>query len=267
MIVTEGRLCRVGTVHFDEEPPSPPGVDVVRYLQRRAPLPGAMCSPYHTRVIDLRQDTEALHAATAKDLRRNLRNGERNNLAYQSWKGDAAVVAEACDFYDRFAQSKGLPLADRAMIGAYRAQDRLYVSVVRAGDEPLVWHVYYSWRHRIVSLCSASFFRAHTDSAQRALLGAANRYHRWRDILMFKDAGFAVFDFGGWYEGTTDPERLRINRYKEDFGGTVERNWNCTRPVTLKGRLALLARQLPGATASLRERATRRFAGAAAEAS
>jgi hypothetical protein len=212
-------------------------------------------------VLDLRQDTEALRAATAKDLRRNLRNGERNGLVYQSWRDDAGAVAEACDFYDRFALSKGIPFADRAVIAAYAAQERLYVSVITAGDEPLVWHMYYVWRHRVVSLCSASFYRGYTDPAQRALLGVANRYHKWRDILMFKDAGFTVFDFGGWYEGTTDPDRLRINRYKEDFGGTVERNWNCTLPVTLKGRLALLARRLPGVATSLRERATRRFAG------
>ncbi len=31
--------------------------------------------------------------------------------------------------------------------------------------------------------------------------------------------GFRVYDFGGWYAGSTDVEKLMINRFKEEFGG------------------------------------------------
>jgi hypothetical protein len=260
MIVTEGRLCRVGTVHFDEEPPATAGLDIVRFVQRRTPVPGAICAPYFTMVLDLRRDAETMLAAMNKGMRKDLRNGEKKGLTYRAWHGDPAVVEEACAFYDRFAASKGIPLADRVTLDRYAAEKRLRVSSIASGDETLVWHVYYTWRHRAVSLYSASFYRAQSDPARRALVGVANRYHKWRDILTFKDAGFTVFDFGGWYEGTTDPDRLRINKFKEDFAGVVERNWNCELPVTLKGHVALAARRLPALTAAVRDFATRRFA-------
>jgi hypothetical protein len=61
---------------------------------------------------------------------------------------------------------------------------------------------------------------------------------------MYKEAGVAIFDQGGWYEGTTDQERLRINNFKERFGGTIIRNFDCHRAITLRGALMLEARGL-----------------------
>ncbi len=55
----------------------------------------------------------------------------------------------------------------------------------------------------------------------------------------------SIYDFGGWYEGREDEERLRINAFKESFGGTVAQGWNAERLITLKARIAfLLARKL-----------------------
>jgi hypothetical protein len=258
MIITQGRFCRVATVHFDEEPSSPLNADLINFVQRRTPVPGAVCTPYHTMVLDLRRDEESLLAAMNKGMRKDLRSAGRKGLDYQAWHGDRAVIAEALEFYDRFAALKRIAPADRQLVDALVTAGRLYVSTIRTGGEPLVWHFCYAWRERAVSLYSASFYRTFTDPAQRALVGIANRYHKWRDILMFKEAGFGVFDFGGWYEGTTDVEKLRINKYKEEFGGTPERNFNCLLPVTLKGRVALAARRLPLMIASVRERLPRR---------
>lgn len=50
---------------------------------------------------------------------------------------------------------------------------------------------------------------------------------------MYKQAGVRIFDQGGWYDGTTDEEKLRIVR-----------NFDCHRPITMKGTLMLEARGL-----------------------
>ena len=81
-------------------------------------------------------------------------------------------------------------------------------------------------------------------SAARNLIGRANRYLIWNDLLRYKDQGLKWFDFGGWYEGTTDPALLRINEFKKGFGGQVMREYVCEQIVTLRGWVALNAARL-----------------------
>ena len=70
-------------------------------------------------------------------------------------------------------------------------------------------------------------------------MGRANRYLFWHDIIRYKEQGLKLFDFGGWYPGTTDNMRLEINRFKEGFGGRVVREYNCEQITSVRGWLLL----------------------------
>jgi hypothetical protein len=243
MIISQGRLCRVANVYFEEEPECVK-VDIVHYIQRASPVPDAYCSVFCTIVIDLGREPEALLAGMHRNTRNEIRHGMRKGLRHLAWRNHPVVLEHACDFYDRFAVLKGLPPADRRYLRLLAAAGQLDLSVVRDGDRDLVWHVYYRTPQRVLNLISASLFMAHAESSERALIGIANRYHTWMDILMFRQAGIPIFDQGGWYDGTTDQEKLRINNFKERFGGTIIRNFDCHRALTLKGTLTLEARGL-----------------------
>jgi lipid II:glycine glycyltransferase (peptidoglycan interpeptide bridge formation enzyme) len=67
-----------------------------------------------------------------------------------------------------------------------------------------------------------------------------NRCLHWNDMRWFKREGIPTYDLGGWYNGIQDEEKLRINKFKEEFGGTIVKNYNCVQGVTLKGKVALL---------------------------
>ena len=241
MIVSQGRFCRLATVYFDEEP-APVDVDIIHYIQRSAPVPGSYHSVFCTIVVDLNREPDVLLAAMHRNTRNEIRHGMRKGLRHFAWSDNRAALEHACDFYDRFAGLKGLPPADRRYLRLLVQAGHLDVSVVRDGDRELVWHAYYRTPQRVLNLISASLFMAHADAAERALIGIANRYHTWMDMLMYKQAGMAIFDQGGWYDGTTDQEKLRINNFKERFGGTIIRNFDCHRPITRKGTLMLQAR-------------------------
>jgi len=47
-----------------------------------------------------------------------------------------------------------------------------------------------------------------------------------------------AFDFGGWHLGT-DKHMLNINDFKRGFGGTVVREYQSEKILTLKGRIVL----------------------------
>ena len=58
-------------------------------------------------------------------------------------------------------------------------------------------------------------------------------------MLRFKERGLKRYDWGGLFEDESVPERAGVNNFKKDFGGRQERTYNCTVPVTLRGRLYL----------------------------
>ncbi|HEX4619712.1 MAG TPA: hypothetical protein VH135_08270, partial [Steroidobacteraceae bacterium] len=64
----------------------------------------------------------------------------------------------------------------------------------------------------------------------------------WQDMLAFKAAGALLYDWGGMFADESTPERAGINRFKRSFGGTPVVAYECSLPVTLRGRLWLAVR-------------------------
>jgi hypothetical protein len=58
-------------------------------------------------------------------------------------------------------------------------------------------------------------------------------------MLRLKEMGVTRYDWGGMFEDESAPERAGINGFKKNFGGQPERTYDCTVPVTLKGRIYL----------------------------
>ena len=243
MITYRKKLCRIGELWFDEEP-GDARVDVVRFFQRPAPLPGVHCEEFYSLVIDLGQDLEAILADLDADVRYRLRRAERDGLVYERCDpGDRALLAGFCHFYDEFASLKGLPPINRARLWAYASQGALELSRVgTAGNGTLVWHAYYRGGQRVRGLHSASLYRRSADSSHRSLVGRANSYLHWQDMVTFKAEGIIWYDMGGWYPGRADAAKLGINKFKEDFGGRLVRGFNGETGVTGKGRLLLWLR-------------------------
>lgn len=52
------------------------------------------------------------------------------------------------------------------------------------------------------------------------MIGRANRRLHWEEFQHYKALGYRLYDFGGWYEGTEDKQKVLINQFKEEFGGT-----------------------------------------------
>jgi hypothetical protein len=247
--VVESRrwTCRIATVYF-EPPRRALRADVLRLVQVPH-RPRGRARSFFTIVLDLGREPEALLGDMRRETRYEIRRaGERDGLAYERLARPAAGELHGfCDFYDAFAGPRGLPPADRAHLGGLARAGALDLSVVRRDDEALVWHAYCRGAGRAALLASASLHRGVDSPEVRALIGRANRHHHWRDILEFRAAGLAVYDLGGWYEGQADAERLRINRFKEGFGGAIVETFLGEQATTLKGRLALLLRDRLGA--------------------
>ena len=209
---------------------------------------GCRGEEFFTILFDLTASEDALFAAVRPEARRQIRRAaESAELAYDAWFPAAGEPLERFfAAYDELAAQKKLAALDRALVRAYSESGVLDISLARKTDgTPLAWHVNYRTPARLRQLHSVAFFRE--DKAERNLIGRAHRWQTWEDIKRAKAAGIPLFDLGGWYQGSSDAELLKVNAFKEEFGGDVVKHWICERGATLKGKLYLALRNAAGA--------------------
>lgn len=229
--------------------------DIVRFMHVPRRVAQARCTPEYTIVINLDADEDALLTAMAPDARHKVRRATRDGAVANFWRNpDDKVVRQFSALYDKFACQKNLS-GINGQFHALRQSGLLAISnVARSSGEVLAWHSYVCAGLRVRLLQSASLFRSLQDSGERNAIGRANRFLHYKDMLAFKAAGARLYDFGGWYHGGTDAELIRINRFKQEFGGNIELRYNCERGVTLLGKCALMMKRAMGSLSATAKR-------------
>ncbi|MDQ2947052.1 MAG: aminoacyltransferase, partial [Acidobacteriota bacterium] len=163
------------------------------------------------------------------------------NLHY-SFSSDPSKewMLDFTSFFNRLAKRKGIAPANVVRMKALRAGGALDMSKICDGDgRTLVWHVYIRTSLAVRLLYSASLFREQAYAGDAQLIGKANRYQHWLDMLRLREAGVVRYDFGGFDVATDDEDRLRISRFKAGFGGEVVRRFNADHPITWPGTVLL----------------------------
>jgi hypothetical protein len=238
MLVMWKGPVRIAEVWFDE--PLSCAADIVEFNQRPHPVQNACVTPKCTLLLELGKPSEELFGSIKRNTRYEIRRAEGcDHLTCAIWDSPTDASLESfCQFYGQFAAQKGLPPAQAQRLRAMTSAGMLKFSVATKDGEALVWHSYIVARGRARLLYSASLFREVQEPGRRNLVGRANRWLHWQDILHFKAHGYNFYDFGGWHEGG-DPGLVRINQFKEEFGGVMERSYNCELAVTTTGKLVL----------------------------
>jgi len=237
MIRIDGRGAVYGEVWFDEEPPPDAGVDIVLFRQRHAPVPGARTTPFLSLLTDLTDERDAIADRFNETCRYQIRRADtKDGLSADFTAEPEGRLAEFGAFYDAFARQRSLAPCDRRWLAAACKARELALAAASRDGEPLVWHAYVMAGKTAQLQYTGSCFRDQ-DKAYRALVGRANRWLHWKSMLWFKEIGSSRYDWGGLFENESVPERAGINEFKRTFGGRQERSYNCTLPVTLRGRI------------------------------
>lgn len=176
---------------------------------------------FHTKTIDLNQTEEALLASFSKSTKYQINRARRENLQFIIENDTDAFIA----FYNEFARMKGQQLITNKIYFQHPECFRITKAVFE--DEILVMHSYLLDRtNKLVRIhLGGSHFRERND---KSLIGRANRFLLFEDMLYFKKEGFAIFDMGGYGVNTANEEILRINAFKDEFGGVIEHQSNYT---------------------------------------
>src|SRR6266852_8943722 len=183
MICINARGAVYGEVWYDEQPPGDCGVDIVLYRQREAPIADAQTTPFLSLVTDLDDKEDAILAGFGKDCRYKIRRAEtKDGLRMEFIAAPESRLDEFRGFYDAFARQKSLEPSDHQwLVAACKARQLALASATQNG-EALVWHAYVMLGNAARFQYSGSFFR-NREGNYRALVGRANRWLHWRDML------------------------------------------------------------------------------------
>lgn len=239
MIRIKGSGAIYGEVWFEEEPPQDAGVDIVRYYRRHAPVANARCTPFLSLVTDLSVAADAIAGGFGKDCRYKVRRADtKDGLLAEFIVQPKDRLGEFAAFFDTFARQKSHEPCDLQWLRAACDASQLVLTTASRQGEALVWHAYVNAGDAAWLQYTGSCFRDR-ENDYRALVGRANRWLHWQDMLRFKQLGMVRYDWGGLFEDESAPDRAGINEFKRDFGGRTERSYDCEVPVTLKGRIYL----------------------------
>jgi lipid II:glycine glycyltransferase (peptidoglycan interpeptide bridge formation enzyme) len=242
MYTYKTKFLSIGELWFDEELKDVSDVDLIYYRQRPQPLTGVKYENFTTRILDLTMDEDDLwNQIHTNDRYKIRRAAQKDGISYHLWNAndiELSVLNQFTDYYDDFAESKGFSKLRKTDLKSYANKKSLYLSNIQDNDgNVLIWHSYLRGKNRVRLLQSASLRKSDSDSKYASMIGRANRYHHWQDIVAFRKMGFKIYDFGGWYNGNTDREKLGINEFKEKFGGEVVEEFNSNQAITLKGKI------------------------------
>jgi len=236
---------RMAELWLDAPVERPAGCDLLMLQQYSRAPQSAFSWPFTTLTCNLLVSEEQLLEGLNRDTKYKLRRAaskDQVQCVYETQLSEA-LCEEFRNFYNEFAAAKGLPLLLREQLWARAKGGTLRFSRAVHEGETVVWHVHAVTPDKASLLHSASQFRQVKDNEARAVIGRANRLLHWRDMLAFKADGLSVYDFGGWYAGDTDQDLLRINQFKEGFGGQRTEQFNCGIALSWRGWIYLKLRQ------------------------
>ena len=174
----------------------------------------------HTLELDLQKDNQEIFASFSKQIRQQIRIGEKDGTDC-SFKND---VASFVAFYNDFAMRKNTWQTSETRIKDIG--ENIKISFATNNGLVLATHSYLVDKELgiVRNLHSAS--RRLDDSYDKNLIGRANKMLMVSDILYFKNNGFKTFDFGGFAKDTKNVNLKGINNYKLLFGGELVRCTN-----------------------------------------
>jgi hypothetical protein len=195
------------------------GVVFAEYMQcqSREDFIGFVKKPFFTKVIDLKKGDRDVLAGFSSNTRYKIHRAQRDGVQFEHENNRLAFI----NFFNSFARLNHISrLAPTHYVGL--TNNTVISKAVHHGID-LVMHSHIideeSGRARL--LHSASCAEAAGNQKLTRLIGFANRFLHYAEMMQFKSQGIAFYDFGGYAVNTEDKKLNNINRFKDGFGGEI----------------------------------------------
>lgn len=168
-----------------------------------------------TVILSLCQSDEELLMAAKTKTRNQIRRAIKDKVVC----AESFDVDEFVNFYNTFAQEKGLPCI--AVSSCLKYKGSLHLTKAMYDNKTICYHAYLIDKSIKRSLLLYSASMRLSEGIDRGLIGNANRYLHYFDLCFLRDLGMDIYDFGGIYLGDKDKSKIGIAEFKQSFGGSV----------------------------------------------
>ncbi|HKL86798.1 MAG TPA: hypothetical protein VJ861_10750 [Treponemataceae bacterium] len=226
--------------------------DVIRcHYMNEMPPKGVSQENLFTILIELSQTEEEIIKKLSNTTRYQVNRGKLKDdviveTFFASGCKDVDKITQYINFFNDFARSKNRGLVIFSDYEKFITENTLCIRTVQDINthENLSMHAYIVSDSKARLHQSSSTFRNLDDKNERSRIGRANRFLHFDDMIYFKQLGISFYDFGGWYGGKGDQQKIAINQFKESFGGQKHPEFSCVIPVSFKGKLFVFAREI-----------------------
>jgi len=252
-IISKERVFSLQRIYFpdaEEMLLSKSKVDVVRLLRTKELLPlryGISLDTSETLISKLEDDCSMLSKFTKTvqyEIRRCLTR-DQTLISFYSPFEEKRFLDILIDFqtvYDHFCDASGQPQLkkdfDRRKIDLYIKNKCILISCIEY-ENGKTYHIYLIDNPNALLIYSASDFR--NLNVDKALAARANKLLHFKDMLLLRDRGFILYDWGN-VSSFEHPNGIDV--FKSSFGGTPEVFYNYFIGNTCKGKLFVELRRL-----------------------
>lgn len=211
------------TVWFATKPFSKPGI--VAYYEYKGEKPTLPYTNFETLITDLTESEEEIKQHFSKSCKYKVNRAAREDVSCKIMDSENISdddIADFCDFFSAFWESKGTFLSDKEKLKCelqeYREKKALTLGYALVNGEKAVYHTHIGDEDTVRLLHSASLYRLQKDEEgnTKNLIGMANRLLHFEEMKHFKENGIINYDWGG--AGHTE-DVIHITEFKESFGG------------------------------------------------
>jgi hypothetical protein len=185
----------------------------VEYIQCKSKLnfTGFKRWSFFTKIIDLSQGEDKIFSNFQKNTRYEINRAKKEGIIFNIEDN----LEQFVKFYNLFAASKKIEPTSIEALGTY--ENYLIITKAIQDNRILVMHALLidEEEKRARGLMSASLCPYDDNHDQRSLIGRANRFLWFADMLFFKERNFKILDAGG-YDSLTE-----VNKFKDSFGGIL----------------------------------------------
>lgn len=221
---------------------SPLNADINYFIQCPHNVNGSL-NEFHTLLIDLSLAetviSQGIYHRTLSEINSFINNQQ---FEYEVKLGlTDAELNNYIKLFDTFADHKKIRKAERFRLKAYNDNGILAVSYIKQQGEFICINFYRATKQRATNLYSFHLKHTLNNKFNNSHIGRAHRALHWLDILAFKKAHAAYYDFCGWYNGQEDKDLLNINQFKEQFTQHKVKEYS---GVIYKNKLLLFLKKL-----------------------
>jgi lipid II:glycine glycyltransferase (peptidoglycan interpeptide bridge formation enzyme) len=205
--------------YYSEHPALTDRLKFVQYSQCKstADYYGFIKQKCFTKIIDLSRKQEDIFSNYKKNTKYEINRAKKHGIVFDI----ETNLEQFANFYNLFAKSTERPSISVKYLNCFG--NNLVITKATHDDCNLVMHAYVTDHEikRVRLLHSGSLFRYEADTEKIQLIGMANRFLHFADMLFFKRNSYLIYDLGGYDVELKDGKLIALNRFKDSFGGDL----------------------------------------------